>query len=140
MIILGVLLMLGTVLVTVLIEGGRLSMYLNPSAFVFVFFLPFFASMAVWKWKELTTAWAAPFAKTARNAGTAEKVWNFTEKMFYLSGLLGLLMGVVVVLANLGTGGQEAVGAGIAVAFIATIYSIFLGMLARVFRERCSKG
>ena len=139
MVILGILLMIGTVLVAVFIMGGHLGYYLNLFAFVFVFFLPFFASMAVWKWKELTAAWAAPFAKTARNAGTAVKVWNFTEKMFYLSSLLGLLMGTVQVLANLSVD-QKAFGVAMAVAFVAPVYAVFFGMLARVFRERCVKG
>jgi flagellar motor component MotA len=141
MVILGILLMLGTALVVVLIEGGSPFMYVNLSAFIAVFFLPFFASMAVWKWKELTAAWAAPFAKTARNAATAVKVWNFTEKMFYLNGLLVSVMGAVVVLANLGTDtSREMIGRGMAVAFIVPIYAIFCGMLARIFRERCAKG
>lgn len=40
-------------------------------------------------------------------------------------GIIGTVLGLVHVLARLGDGGTEGLGAGIAVAFIATLYGIF---------------
>jgi hypothetical protein len=141
MVVLWILMLLAVPLTVVLIEGGDPLAYLNVSAFILVFFLPFFASLAVWKWKELAAAWAAPFSGKTAKAGSAVKVWNFMEKLSYLSGLLGLVMGGVAVCANIGawSGRDGAVWQAFAVVLIAPFYGLLFGIVARTMRQRCVK-
>jgi len=190
--LIGLIAAIGAVLATMMIEGGKIAMFINPSAFTLIFggclavgitsfslkeffLIPKFIMLAisapVVDFKELIITFVS-LAEKARREGLLvleEDVENIKDKMMKLGlalvvdgvdpeiistiledysesmkheekipaeffetmggfsptlGIIGTVMGLVMVLANLGTGGQEAVGKGIAVAFIATFYGI----------------
>jgi chemotaxis protein MotA len=190
--LIGLVMAIGAVLMTMVIEGGKIGMFVNISAFTLIFggclavgitsfslreffLIPKYVMHAISAkgvdFKELIITFVS-LAEKARREGLLvleEDVENIKDKMMKLGlalvvdgvdpeiigtiledysesmkheektpaeyfecmggfsptlGIIGTVMGLVVVLANLGTGGQEEVGRGIAVAFIATFYGI----------------
>jgi flagellar motor component MotA len=141
MMILWILLMPVVVIVVILMEGGNPIALLNVSAFVLVTALPLLAGLAVWGWKALSAGFSAPFRRSAR-IKNASGIWAFLEKMCYLSGLLGFVLGIVYVLSVL-RGSElafiENLGKGIAVCLVTVFYGLFLGMLCRIMKARVER-
>jgi flagellar motor component MotA len=127
---------LATIMGALAIEGGNGLTLLGLSAFLNVWFVPFFASAAIWGYRHWVQAWGAAFHRVdpvvARRSAS---LWRFNEFAFYLVGVLAALMGDILIL------GQADFPAPFwnhqfAADLIAPLYGFFFGYMARILRAR----
>ncbi len=137
--IVGVVALLALVAGAILLEGGRLLPYVGVSAFIVVFFPPLFASLAVWRGRDIAQAFRDSLGTKAaggRGARSA-RIWALFERVFYLSGVLGWLLGVILILSALGSHPDTFVlTRALSASLLPLVYGILLGILARVLRAR----
>ncbi len=124
----------------VLLEGGRLLVYVGISAFIVVFFPPVFACLAVWRWEAIGGAFRDSLGRrgASRNTARSARVWGFFERVSLLSGVLGWLLGLVIILNYLAAPWPAAVPLSVALSssLLPLVYGILLGILARILRAR----
>jgi len=137
--VVGVVLSLTTILGALALEGGNGLTLLGLSAFLMVWFLPFFASSAVWGYRSWAQAWGAAFH--AVEPGVARRsiqLWRFNEFAFYLAGFLGFLMGMILILGFTPWEGTtpDRVGRSLSAALVSPLYGFFFGYMARILRAR----
>lgn len=56
------------------------------------------------------------------------------EKMFYASGIICTLLGIITVLSQIND--MEKIGKGAAFGITGILYGVFLGIIARMLKER----
>ena len=137
----GLALLLALVCGAVLIEGGNLLGYIGISAFLVVFFPAVFASLAVWRARDLGQAFRDALGA---HAGTGSRdrsvrIWTFFERVFYLSGVLGWLVGVVLILSSLAPD-TSSLSRAFSASLIAMVYGVLFGIAARILRCRADGG
>lgn len=135
----GVILALAAVLGALALEGGSGLSLLGISAFTMVWFVPLFSSAAVWGFRHWAKAWGAAFhAVDSEVARRSVTLWKFSEFVFYLAGLLGFLVGLILILGW--DQFPEATAAGLGHSFsaslLAPLYGCFFGYMARILRAR----
>ncbi|HVP18931.1 MAG TPA: hypothetical protein VMU36_08025 [Spirochaetia bacterium] len=137
----GLVLLLALVCGAILIEGGDLLGYVGFTAFMIVFFPAVVASLAVWKARDLGQAFRDALGEHGgdHSAGRSVRIWAFYERVFYLSGVLGWLTGVVLIL---GTRASDTplLGRPFSASLTAVIYGVFFGIVARILRYRAERG
>lgn len=137
--IVGIALTLGLLLGTLLLEGGNGWSLLGLSAFLMVWFVPFFASSAVWGYRAWGQAWGAAFGRVeAPAAQRSIQLWRFNEFVFYLAGFLGFCMGMILILGSLAEPSAFTRGwhYSVAAALVAPLYGFFFGYMAKILRAR----
>jgi flagellar motor component MotA len=138
--IVGVVILLALIAGAVLLEGGRLMLYVGVSAFIVVFFPPLFASLAVWRGGAIAQAFRDSLGRRGpvEHAARSARVWAFYERVFILSGILGWLLGVILILSVLGASWVTPVplSRAVSTSFLPLVYGIFFGILARILRAR----
>jgi flagellar motor component MotA len=138
--IVGVVILLALIAGAVLLEGGRLLLYVGVSAFIVVFFPPVFASLAVWKGSSIAQAFRDSLGGRggAGNAARSARIWAFYERVFILSGILGWLLGVILILSVLGSAWVTAIplSRALSTSLLPLVYGILFGILARILRTR----
>lgn len=137
--IVGTTLTLALLLGTLLLEGGNAWSLLGLSAFLMVWFVPFFASAAVWGYRAWGQAWGAAFHPVeATVARRSVSLWKFNEFAFYLAGFLAFCMGMILILGSLGQPAAFTRGwqYSVAAALVAPFYGFFFGYMARILRAR----
>ncbi len=136
----GVILLLALIAGAVLLEGGRLLAYVGITAFIVVFFPPVFACLAVWRWEAIGGAFRDSLGRRGASGNTARsaRVWGFFERVSLLSGVLGWLLGLVIILNYLAAPWPAAVplSAALSSSLLPLVYGILLGILARLLRAR----
>jgi flagellar motor component MotA len=130
------ILMTATIAGIYALEGGDLMNFISFSTFMIVAFVPFFASLAVWKFQDLLQVWKDAFAKTKNSSSMrlSCKILDFYEKLFYLSGLICLLVGVIFVLSRLSD--ISKLGSGLAYTLSGLLYGLYFGVIARILKSR----
>ena len=137
--VVGVVLALATILGALALEGGDGLSLLGLSAFLMVWFVPFFASAAVWGYRSWSLAWRAAFRKVGADvARRSVELWKFNEFVFYLAGFLACLMGAILILdsGHFGPASVGVLGHSLASALVAPLYGFFFGYTARILRGR----
>ena len=134
--IIGMVLMLASFLGAYFIEGGDPLTLVGITPFLIVFFIPLISTIAVWEIKDISAAFSNALGKgvlkgTLRKSGL---VLDFLENIFYASGILGLLTGLILVLSNITV--MEKLGFSIAVSLLSMIYGILFGITTHVLRAR----
>lgn len=133
----GIILSLVSGIGAYLLEGGNPLRLFGLGACLAVLFGTFFAVLAAFGPGEMLAAWKSAFRKKGEAPSEkAARVWDLAEKLSYAFGVLGLLLGAVLILSHVG-GDMEKMGESVAVAIIAPIYGVALGILASVLRARC---
>jgi len=132
----GFILAIGTVLGALMIEGGNGLTLLGFSAFLIVWFVPFFASAAIWGYRAWAQAWGAAFHPVAQaTAARSAALWKFNEFAFYLAGSLALLMGLILILTD-PRFPRSAWYHPIGAALLAPLYGFFFGYMSRILGAR----
>lgn len=137
--LLGFTLAVGTVVGALLLEGGNGFSLLGLSAFLMVWFVPFFLSAAVWGYRAWFEAWTAAFRPVETTVALrSAKLWGFSQFAFSCSGLLGFVAGLILILGYNGWDSASApqIGRSLAAALIAPLYGFFFGYMARILKAR----
>jgi len=138
--IVSLVLLLASILGAVLFEGGNPLGYVGPSALMVELLVPLFAMLAVWRLAEIGRAFADAFSKKPDSASRARsaRIWDFTEKICYTAGVIGLILGFVLVLGRIASD-VSALGRALAICFLAPLYGVLLGIVCRILRARVTQ-
>jgi hypothetical protein len=104
--------------------------------------VPIFAVLAVWSLKDWGKAWKDAFetgSKPSPSARASAKLWDFYEKVCYIAGIVGFILGLNSIFQNRG-GLDGEVFHPLAVDCVAPILAIFLAMVARILKARVEEG
>jgi len=135
--IVSVILVLGAVVGAIFLEGFTPKVLMGFSAFLIVAGVPVFSSFGIWKINEVFTAWKDPFVK--QKAGTfavSLKILEFQEKLFYISGMTGTIIGFILVLNTIQGQAVDQIGRSFAASLIAVLYGLIFAVLIRILRAR----
>jgi flagellar motor component MotA len=134
----GTLAIVATFVFLFLFEGGNLPSLLMLSPFLIVILVPAFAVLAVWSLEDWGRAWRDGFARgDADRAPDSAELWAFYERMCYLSSIVGFILGLVIILSNLGD--LSTIGRPLAVGLMTPVYAILFGIVARILRARVER-
>ncbi len=121
-----------------LIEGGNLLSLLMLSPLLIVILVPAFAVLAVWSLGDWGRAWKDALARgDADSAPDSAELWAFYERMCYLASVVGFILGLVIILSNLGD--ISTIGRPLAVGLMTPVYAILFGIVARILRARVER-
>lgn len=134
----GVLLVILTFVGSLMLEGGNPWAYFAPAIFLLVMFVPLFASLAVWKAGQITTAFRDAFKKgKASEPAMSLRIFDFYEKAFYIAGAIGLVFGAVLVLGQIvPKADARDIAHSSAVAILCILYAAFFGLVTRILKAR----
>lgn len=134
-----IVLSLGLVMSALMMEGVNPVSLVVFSMFLIVISIPVVNSFGVWTAKEICTAWSDPFFKKSRDSFPVSlKILEFQEKLFYISGITGTILGFVLILSNIP---QEKIvfeelGRALAATLVGPIYGLFFVTVMRIMRAR----
>jgi flagellar motor component MotA len=117
------------------LEGMDLLRLFLPSPFIIVIGAPFSAVFAVWNRAAFAGAWKDAFSaapERERREGSA-RLWGFLEMAFYASGIIAFIAGTMIILSTEST---DRLMLKFSIAFLALLWSMMLGMVARILRYR----
>ncbi len=130
-----------SILFIIFITAGELAIEgINPAAclavtsFTLVLIITLTATAGVWKLSEISEAFHDAFTENRSSAGRSFRIFNFMEKMFYASGIICTLLGIITVLSQIND--MEKIGKGAAFGITGILYGVFLGIIARMLKER----
>jgi flagellar motor component MotA len=128
----------GAVIFAVFIEGFNPINLIGFSAFLVAVSIPLISSFGVWKAGEIVIAWKDPFSKKKNDSfAVSMKILEFQEKLFYISGIVGLILGFIIVLNNIKFYQTiDRICFGIAATLICPLYGILFAAVMRVMRAR----
>lgn len=129
-------LVLGVIAGIIALEGCNLWSYLGFSAFTITVFVPFFASLAVWKFKDLMQVWRDSFSKDKKSMTikTSLKILDFNERLFYLTGFICLILGIVLILSTISD--LSKLARGFAYSLNGLLYGLFFAAVTRILKAR----
>jgi flagellar motor component MotA len=135
--IVSLLLLLGTILFAVVLERGSILNYIGFTAFLVELLVPLFAMLAVWRLAEIGRAFGDAFSRKADTGSRTRsaRVWEFTEKVCYAAGVIGLILGIVLILSRV-SGSVEELGRAFGASLIAPLYGVMLGIVCRILKAR----
>jgi flagellar motor component MotA len=138
--IVSLVLLLATLIGAVLIEGGNPLAFIGLSGIVIELLVPFFAMLAVWRFAEIGRAFGDSFAKkvSAKSRATSARVWAFTEKVCYATGVVAFILGGVLALSRI-AGSLEELGRALAISLLAPLYGVLLGIFCRIMKARVER-
>lgn len=134
--IVSIVLMLVVMAGIITIEGGILLTYLGISSFTIMVFVPFFASLAIWKLKDLNQVWKDAFSRELKTSTlrTSLKILDFYERLYYLTGLICMILGFVLVLSKIED--ITKLGKGLAYSLNGILYALFFAAVTRILKTR----
>jgi hypothetical protein len=133
--VIGFVLILATVLGMIWLSGGSPLWFVGIPAFLIVFFVPVFSVLSIWSRKS----WARAFAHAVKADGTTEermtsgRVWSLYEGSAYISGLLGSIATMTIMLVHLD---QARWSQQLATCFTPLVYGTLLGLASRIMKAR----
>jgi hypothetical protein len=136
--IISIFLAFGFALLAVFLEGFNPINLIGFSAFLVAVSIPIISSFGVWKAGEVITAWRDPFSKKRKDSfAVSIKILEFQEKLFYVSGIVGLILGSIIVLNNIKFYQTiERVCFGVAATLICPLYGLLFASITRVMQAR----
>ncbi len=138
--IVSLLLLLGSIAAAFILERGNPLALVGVTALFVEVLIPFFALLAVWRLAEVGRAFADAFTRKADSPTRARsvRVWEFTEKICYAAGFIGLILGVVLSLARI-SGSLADLGRALAISLMAPLYGIIFAVVCRILRARVER-
>ena len=124
---------LAIVVVTMIGAGGRITFFLNLPSFLLVVVPAIVLSLGNYSLSEIGRCFAVGFrrAQGSRDELLAAKAFFAAVGRYIIaSGILGMLVGIITMLALLGD--DTGVGRGTAVALITALYALILYMIFAV--------
>ena len=125
-----------------ILEGGNPIRLVGPSSFLIAFFVPFFAVISTWTFKEWGKAFSSAFTGSPSREDIRKGValWLLWERLSYIGGILGFVGGIILILSALPSPDSpfnlNMFGRSIGTALIAPIYGLFLGVFGRIMKTR----
>lgn len=126
-------LFLALVATGVLFAGARATLFLNLPSLLIVVLLSLVLSLCTFSPVEIGRAFALAFRRTEVDQSELRAaILYFRSLQWYLivSGLIGFFIGLIAILAGLGT--AKTVGAGLAIALLTVFYSLLLAAVVAV--------
>ena len=135
--IVSLVLLLASIVGAIVFEGGNPLAYIGAAAFMIELLVPLFAMLAVWRLAEIGHAFGDAFSKKADSTSRARsaRIWEFTEKICYAAGLIGLILGAVLILSRI-YGSVAELGHGLALSLVALLYGVMFGIVCRILKAR----
>ena len=135
--IVSLLLLLASLAGVIRLEGGNLLMYVGISAFIVELAVPFFAMLAVWRLAEIGRAFRDAFVRKGESATAARslRIWEFTEKVCYAAGVIGLILGIVLSLTRV-SGSVADLGHALGASLMSPLYGVLLALVCRILGAR----
>jgi hypothetical protein len=126
------------VVLAVMLEGFNPVYLFAFTSFLVVVSIPVISSFGVWNAGEVFTAWKDPFSKEIRNSfNVSLKILEFQEKLFYISGITGLILGSVIVLYSMKTNqSPDKAYFGLAASLTCPLYGLIFVTVLRIMRAR----
>ena len=133
-------LMFAVVCAVLFLEGGFaiFKSFLGFSAFLIVVGVPFFATLGAWSIKDLGAMWRDAFSdRKSASMEASQNILLFNEKLYYVAGITGTLLGFVLILSGIGPDmGIAMIGRACAASLLATVYGLLFGIVARIMHAR----
>ena len=128
----------GSVILAVALEGFNPINLIGFTSLLVALSIPVLSSFGVWKAAEVAAAWKDPFSKKKKDSfPVSMKILEFQEKLFYISSIVGTLLGLILVLCNIKAQLPiEKTFFGIAATLICPLYGLFFAAIMRVMRAR----
>jgi len=138
--IVSVVLMLGSLAGAVVLEKGSLLAYIGFTALIIEVLMPLFAMLAVWKLADISKAFGDAFTDKPDTGSRARsiRVWEFTEKVCYAAGVVGVILGAVLVIARVSSSVAE-LGRALAASLLAPLYGVLFGVVCRILKARVER-
>ena len=134
--VMGLALALATLVGAYVLEGGWIFPLLALTPFLITFFVPLFAVLAVWSFREWMQAWGHSFRQTsAQGTDVSVEIWKFSEVASYLADLLSLLTGGILILGSFGSA-QVSWNHALGAALVGPTYGTLFGLISRILRAR----
>ena len=135
--IISLVLLVGSIVGPILLEGGTILAYIGISSFIINVLVPFFAMLAVWRLSEIGSAWRDAFSHRSDAAAKARsvRIWEFAEKICYATGVISILAGTVIVLSNIRPSMVD-LGRAFAAGVLGPLYAVLFAVLCRILRTR----
>ena len=124
------------------LEGGNPIRLIGPSSFLITFFVPFFAVLSIWTFKDCGKAFSYAFKGSPSHEEVRKGValWLLWERLSFIGGILGFIGGMILILSALPSPENpfdlNMFGRSIGTALIAPIYGLFLGVFGRIMKTR----
>ena len=133
-----VLLMVLLLCGVLLIEGFNPVALFAFTPFVVAVGIPVFASLGIWGFRDLLDVLRHAFL--SGKTGNTEKsvsICNFYERLFYISGIVGTILGFSIVLFRIDQlGTRNEICRAAAYCLIPSVYGILFAVLARMMHAR----
>ena len=124
-----------------MLEGFNPAVFLGFTSFLIVLGIPLFSSFGVWKTADIINVWKDAFSPSPRPSSKESlAVIAFHERLFYLSGVCGTLLGFAAVLLRYGQLGTiENVCRGLAYSLLCLIYAMLFAAVSRILHARIER-
>ena len=137
----GLVCMFAVIFGALALEGIPIMVLFGFTPFLIVFLIPLIASASVWKWGELGRAWKDAFSKVKlqESSRTSISIWDFFEKTYYASGILGTLMGFTFVFSIMNQTKPEEFLPKLGVCLLSLCYGVIFGIIAKILKMRVNQ-
>jgi flagellar motor component MotA len=131
----GLILLFALIIGCVVLEGFNPIHLLQPTTLLIIVFCPIFASLAVWKVSSIKQAFQDALGKKKNESSFSRsvRIWSFYERVFYLIGIIGFIVGLILILGRLSTDVLENMRS-LAAAFVINVYALLFGLFARILK------
>lgn len=121
-----------------LIEGFNPVTLFAFTPFVVAVGIPLFASLGIWGIRDLIDVLRHAFLSGKNgNVDKSVNICSFYERLFYLSGLVGTILGFSIILFRIDTlGSKSEICRATAYSLIPSVYGIFFAVIARMMNAR----
>jgi len=120
---------LGGIILAITLAGATVFAFTDLPSFILVVILPFLFVSILYGFKDMAHAFATPFKKESNQDNVAKAVVFFQKygKTVLLTGIIGVIIGIITMLATLDDVNQ--VGPAVALALISLLYSAVINVL-----------
>ena len=114
---------------TILATGGSAWNYLDLPSFIMVGLFPFLFVSVLFGFRNMAQAFSVPLKKASGKDALIQALHFFKMygKTTWIAGLIGVFMGAIAMLANLGD--LSAIGPNVALAIVSPLYSGIINMV-----------
>jgi len=120
---------LGGIILAITLAGASVLAFADLPSFVLVGIFPFLFISTLYGFKEMAQAFSMPFRKES-NQDNFAKAYTFFQKYgntTWLTGIIGVIIGIIAMLANLDDKSQ--IGPSVALAIVSLLYSALINVL-----------
>jgi len=120
---------LGGIILAITFAGANVLAFADLPSFVLVGIFPFLFISILYGFKETSQAFSMPFKKESSQDNLAKAVVFFQKygKTTWLAGLIGVIIGVITMFANLDD--KAMIGPAVALALVSLLYSTLINVL-----------